>query len=233
MAFFVLLHGAWHGGWCWADVISELAEAGHASAAPDLPVDDVAAGWDEYASAALQALNGIDGEVVAVGHSLAGGVIPLLAAMRPIARMVFLASFPPEPRKSLDEALAGTPDLTDPRALTFRDSVDAQGRYVWPTFESARYAMYNDCTLDSARHAFARLRPQATRPFSQRWPLDEWPHRPTTFVVCKQDRMGQAAQLRDVARTRFGIEAVEIGGGHSPFLSRPKELARVLMTEPE
>lgn len=229
VAFFVLLHGAWHGGWCWSDVATHLARAGHGSAAPDLPVDDVSAAWEDYSAAALRAVEGIEGDVVAVGHSLAGGVIPLLAASRPVSRMVFLASFPPEPGKSLDEALSGEPDLTDPRALGFRDSVDDQGRYVWPTFEDARYAMYHDCDVDRARQAFARLRPQATRPFSERWPLDLWPEVPMTFVVCAQDRMGRPDHLRQVARKRFDIEAIELEGGHSPFLSRPRELARVLM----
>jgi hypothetical protein len=231
MAFYLLLHGAWHGGWCWADVAAELAKAGHASAAPDLPVDDVAAGWVEYQVAAMRALRGARDPVVAVGHSLAGGVIPMIAAARPVSRMVFLASFPPEPKKSLDEALTDEPELTDPRALAFRDSVDEQGRYVWPSFETARNAMYHDVGVDRARDAFARLRPQATRPFSQRWPLDVWPQAPVSFVVCAEDRMGRAERLREVARRRFDVEAIEIGGGHSPFLSRPAQLAEVLMVE--
>jgi hypothetical protein len=34
---FVLLHGAWHGGWCWEGVIKELAKAGHTAEAPTMP----------------------------------------------------------------------------------------------------------------------------------------------------------------------------------------------------
>ena len=37
MATFVLVHGAWHGGWCWEDVAPRLAADGHAVFAPDLP----------------------------------------------------------------------------------------------------------------------------------------------------------------------------------------------------
>jgi pimeloyl-ACP methyl ester carboxylesterase len=156
-------------------------------------------------------------------------VIPLVALTRPAQRLVFVGSFPPQPGRSLDEALQDVPDLTDPQALAFRDSLDDQGRYVWPSFETARYAMYNDCPLDSARSAFSRLRPQSKQPFGERWPSDRWPELPTTFIVCGEDRMGRAEQLRRVARDRFGLEAVELGGGHSPFLSRPKVLARAIL----
>lgn len=208
-----------------------LSLAGHRSAAPDLPVDDVSAGWEDYAAVAIRSLEGATDQVIVVGHSLAGGVVPLVAASRPVSRMIFVCSFPPEPSKSLDDALAGEPNLTDPKALRFRDAVDEQGRYVWPNFETANYAMYHDCSLDAARHAFASLRPQATTPFSQRWPLDVWPDVPITFIVCSEDRMGRAEHLTRVARSRFGVEAVALGGSHSPFLSRPQELVRALTAE--
>ncbi len=210
-------------------MIEELAQRGHRSVAPDLPCDDPAAGWEDYVEAALAALYGSDGDIVAVGHSLGGGVIPLIAARRPVKRLVFVGSFPPEPGRSLDEAIGDEPELSDPQALAFRDSLDDSGRYLWPTFESARYAMYHDCSLDDARWAFSRLRPQSATPFSERWPLDDWPEVPMTFIVCSEDRMGRAEQLRRVARRRFGLEAIELGGGHSPFLSRPAELVRALL----
>jgi hypothetical protein len=208
-----------------------LSAAGHESVAPDLPVDDPDAGWADYADVAMRSLEGHSGGVIAVGHSLAGGIVPLLAASRPISRLVFVCSFPPEPGKSLDEALAREPSLTEPAALVFRGSVDERGRYVWPSLEAASYAMYHDCPSEAARHAFDRLRPQATKPFSERWPLDTWPSVPTTFIVCSGDRMGSAEHLTAMARRRFGLEAVRLGGSHSPFLSRPDDLVRVLTME--
>jgi pimeloyl-ACP methyl ester carboxylesterase len=229
MSTFLLVHGAWHGGWCWSGVIDELAQRGHRSVAPDLPCDVPAAGWADYANVAVAALDGIDDDIVAVGHSLGGGVIPLVAASRPVARLVFVGSFPPEPGRSLDDSLSGEPNLTDPQALVFRDAPDDLGRYVWPSFDVARYAMYHDCPVDRARWAFSRLRAQSPKPFSERWPLDDWPDLPMTFIVCSEDRMGRAGPLREVAHRRFGLEAKELEGGHSPFLSRPAELAGALL----
>ena len=91
--------------------------------------------------------------------------------------------------------------------------------------------MYADCDVGSAESAYARLRPQATKPFTEPLPIDQWPNVPMTFIVCTEDRMGRAGPLRELARRRFALEAVELGGGHSPFLSRPAELARVLLMD--
>jgi pimeloyl-ACP methyl ester carboxylesterase len=231
MSLFVLLHGAWHGGWSWSAVQEHLAAAGHRSVAPDLPCDDVNAGWNQYADAAMSALEENDEELVLVGHSLAGGVVPVVATRTPVTRLVLLCAAPPIPGTSLDESLGDVPDLTDPQALRFRDSIDAHGRYVWPDFETARLAMYADCDEPAARLAYERLRPQATKPFSEPLPIASWPDVPLTFVVCADDRMGRAGPLRELARRRFGLEAVELPGGHSPFLSRPLELTRVLLMD--
>ena len=51
MASFSLVHGAWHGGWCWDAVRAELEARGHVVHTPDLPCEDVAAGVEEYAAA--------------------------------------------------------------------------------------------------------------------------------------------------------------------------------------
>ena len=65
MASFSLVHGAWHGGWCWDPVRAELEARGHDVHTPDLPCEDGTAGVDEYAAAVPPA-------DVVVGHSLGG-----------------------------------------------------------------------------------------------------------------------------------------------------------------
>ena len=73
MATYSLVHGAWHGGWAWDLLRSELERRGHAVAAPDLPCEDVDAGAHEYAAL-------VPAADVVVGHSLAGYTIPLVEA---------------------------------------------------------------------------------------------------------------------------------------------------------
>jgi pimeloyl-ACP methyl ester carboxylesterase len=63
MATFALVHGAWHGGWCWDLLVDELEKRGHRSVAPDLPGDDPSATWDTYAGVVTDALSGVDDPV--------------------------------------------------------------------------------------------------------------------------------------------------------------------------
>jgi pimeloyl-ACP methyl ester carboxylesterase len=58
--------------------------------------------------------------------------------------------------------------------------------------------------------------------------LERFPSVPSTYVVCTEDRIVNQQRSRLVACDRLGAELVEVPGSHSPFLSRPRELARVL-----
>jgi pimeloyl-ACP methyl ester carboxylesterase len=173
-------------------------------------------------------VDGLEDEIVLVGHSLGGCVVPLVAAERDVAKIVLLCSFPPAPGESLDDAVANAPQLTEDRAAVWRSTRDAMDRHVWPDFESAAYAMYHDCDPSDAREAYDRLRPQAHTPFAEPWPLDSWPDVPVAAIVCTADRMGNPALLAEVARETFGVEATELPGSHSPFLSEPVALVGAL-----
>ena len=87
----MLVHGAWHGGWCWERLIPELAARGHDAIAMDLPVEDGSATFEDYASVVIEVAASATDDVVLVGHSLGSMVIPLVAAARPVAATVFRA----------------------------------------------------------------------------------------------------------------------------------------------
>ena len=108
---FVLIHGAWHGGWCWRHVLPLLRAAGHEAHAPSLT------GLGDRAHLARRDIN-LDthvedvvglieaeelNDVVLVGHSYAGMVITGAADRIPgrIARLVFFDAFVPANGKSL------------------------------------------------------------------------------------------------------------------------------------
>jgi pimeloyl-ACP methyl ester carboxylesterase len=228
MTTFAFIHGAWHDSSCWALLVPELEQRGYGTLVVDLPCDDIRAGWSAYRSVAVDALAETQDDVIVVGHSLGGGVVPLVAAARPVTQMVFLCSFPPSPGESLDAGVAREPSLSDPRALAWRECLDDESRYVWPDFESAFYAMYHDCAPEHAQAAFLRLRPQARTPFVEKWPLTDWPPGTVRFIVCSDDRLGTPESLKAVAKARFGVESIELPGSHSPFLSRPRALAATL-----
>jgi hypothetical protein len=59
-------------------------------------------------------------------------------------------------------------------------------------------------------------------------PLAAWPDVESRSIVCRDDRAINPEWVRAAARERLGTEAIELGGAHSPFLTRPAELAQVL-----
>ena len=83
-------------------------------------------------------------------------------------------------------------------------------------------------TPDLAAWAGVRLRPQAYDIFDEPSPLVAWPDVPASYIVCRDDHAVNPDWGRTAARERLGVEPIEIDGGHSPFLTRPTELASVL-----
>jgi hypothetical protein len=222
---FVLVHGAWHGPWCWDGVVRELEGRGHSAVAVDLPSDDPAAGIERYAEVVSGAL-GDAGDVVLVGHSLAGLVIPLVAARRPVSRLVYVCALLPAPGRSLRDQLADADVFRPGFPATARDDL---GRSYWPDAGKAIAALYApDCADVEAERAVARLRPQAAAPSGDRFPLPALPAVPSLYVLCTEDRAVDPAWSRAAARERLGVEAVELPGGHSPMISRPARLADVI-----
>ena len=100
-----LVHGAFHGSWCWDFLTPELERLGHRVITVDLPISDPTLGAADYART-IEASLPPDSEPILVGHSMAGLVIPLVAANRPIRTLVFLAAFLPLPGKSAGDQRA-------------------------------------------------------------------------------------------------------------------------------
>ncbi len=227
MTTFLLVHGAWHGGWCFERFAAELRRRGHATVAIDLPAGDVTAGNAAYAGVVEAALPGGD-DIVLVGHSLAGLTIPLVAARRPVRGVVYLCGLVPEPGRSIVDRLRDGEAIFVPgfSAAVVRDD---QGRSYWPEREAAIHDLYHDCPRADAEAAFARLRPQARLPSTEPCPLAALPAVMTASIVASEDRAIDPAWSRGAARERLGVEAVDVPGGHSPFLARPAELADVLL----
>ncbi|HEY1486097.1 MAG TPA: alpha/beta fold hydrolase, partial [Micromonosporaceae bacterium] len=96
MTTYGLVHGAWHSSWHWHLLEAALHDRGGHAVTVDLPCTDSAAGASEYADLIVEALASIDDDVVLVGHSLGGLTIPLVAARRPIRRLIFLNAMLPD-----------------------------------------------------------------------------------------------------------------------------------------
>jgi len=223
----VLVHGSYHGAWCWDLLVPELERRGHRTVAADLPTADPAAGAAEYAKVVVDAI--ISGtEPVLVGHSMGGLVIPLVAAAHPVRRLVFLAAMLPSPGKSTNDQRKAEPidGLVPPTTAEWSDLGDD----VWMVGpNTATELFFHDAPPDIAAWAVARLRPQSYRVMNELTPLAAWPSVESDYIVCRDDHALNPAWGRTAARERLGIEAAEIDGSHSPFLTRPAELADSLV----
>src|ERR1700747_645567 len=100
MALFVLVHGVCAGAWSWDLLRPYLQRAGHATIAVDLPGNDPAAKFSDYADVVVRELGDAGDEVVLVGHSTGGLTIPIVSARRPVAELVFLCGAIPVPGES-------------------------------------------------------------------------------------------------------------------------------------
>ena len=221
-----LVHGSYHGAWCWDLLRPELERLGHHVIAVDLPVSDPAFGASEYADVVVDALDGL-AEPILVGHSMGGLVIPLVAARRPVHRLVFLAAFLPSPGQSANDQRAIEP-IDGRIAPTTAEWTDL-GDDVWMVGpNTATEIFFHDAPAPIAEWATARLRPQAYRVVREVTPLESWPDVERQSIVCRDDRAINPDWVRTAARERLGVEAIEIDGGHSPFLTRPSELAAIL-----
>jgi len=189
----------------------------------DMPSDQHDATFADYAEAVASALPP-NPNVVLVGHSLAGMVIPLVALRRPAGLLIFLCALIPDRRG--DPQDHGPPQHLDG---TFDGLVHHQdGSHSWPDLHSATQILYQDCSLDLAESAFARLRRQQTALWDGLRPMDRWPDVPVASLHCEDDRAVNPSWSKWVAQRRFGIESIELPGGHSPMLSRPALLAETL-----
>jgi pimeloyl-ACP methyl ester carboxylesterase len=222
---FALIHGAWHGSWCFDRLVPELAARGHESITMDLPVDDGSATFETYRDAVLDSMSGATGDAILVGHSLGAMAMPLVATERRVRATVFLCGIVPK--------FGGMPwddggEMEEP-GLYENLIHHEDGSTSWPDIASATRAYFFDCRPEDAAWAFPKLRHQNSSSLWDRpYPLSEWPDCARASIACTDDVAVKIGWSRNVARTRLGIDAIEIRGSHSPFLSRPGVLADIL-----
>lgn len=208
MATFAFIHGAGDVGWYWHLVEAELRRRGHRTSAPDLPIEDDAAGLSRYADVVVDAIGA--GDVAVVAQSFGGYVAPIVAERTGARLLVLVAGMVPSPGETAEEMF------------------DATGWQPEPGHGDTRAVFYHDVPQDLAAEAMARGREQSATPGREPWPLQTWPDVPTRFVLCRDDRFFPAPWLRKVVHDRLAITPDEIDGGHCPALSRPGELAELL-----
>jgi pimeloyl-ACP methyl ester carboxylesterase len=228
---FVLVHGAWLGGWSWRRVRPLLTEAGCEVFTPTLTglgerahLIEVGIDLDLHIQDILGLLDCEDlHDVVLVGHSYGGMVITGVAdrAGRRLRELVYLDAFVPHNGQSIL-------DLSPPELVAqFREQAAMLGGgWRVPPLPLARWGINQPADLDWLSR---RLGPQPLRTFDQR--LRIGPHSADgigrSYIRCAAypgfERFGDQARDGDGWRYR------ELGSSHLAMITHPEELTRMLL----
>ena len=128
----------------------------------------------------------------------------------------------PDPGRSVDDRARAGQRMTR-RGIGRGQTVNEDGSTEWlPT--AAVETLYPDCPPERAAWAVGRLRPQHWRITAEPSPVPAQAAAPTTYVLCTEDRV-----IDDNWARAAMPGPVELPGDHSPFLSRPAELADLLV----
>lgn len=226
MSTFCLVNGSTQNPLCWNLLVPELERHGHRTITPSLPLDEPAAGGLRYANVIALALEDAGDDIVLVGHSASGMFIPLVPDLHPIRQLVYLASLIPKPGASIRDQLVDDPDMLNAEWLdAFRAGKDPS-----TNDEVAIKFLFHDCPAEALNLGLiTRTRMYAEGAMKEKFPLEALPNIPSSYIVCSDDRTITPDWSRRTALQRLGVEAIEIPGGHCPYLSRPLELADVLI----
>lgn len=230
MASFVLVHGGFHGGWCWERVQALLEDRGHEVEAPDLP----GAGEDRTpdAEVTLASMGQRVAEsaarcaepAVVVGHSLGGIAVTSAAEIEPgsIARLVYLTAVM---LRDGEVALSEEAEMFRDGTLTIDE---AAGTIAIDPSRATHY-FYGECATADAAAAVSRLtNPVPVGPWREPASADRGAELPRSFVKTLRDRTFPPA-VQQYMIDACGVEDVhEVESDHSPFLSAPEQLAAIL-----
>jgi len=228
---FVMIHGSWHGGWAWQEVVRQLSKKGHIAEAPTLPGhgpqamrlgiahQDCVRSVVSYIQ--QQRLN----EVVLVGHSFGGSVIQKVAEEIPslIARTIFLDALIVEDGHCVfDELPAEYVALFNGLAGTSSDNTMLIPWEVW------RDNFMQDASELEAHSIWEQLSPEPNQVNLDRLDLKRFYSLaiPKSFIYCRQDKALPPGCFHPEMSSRLGqFKLLEMDGSHEVMFTRAEELA--------
>lgn len=236
---FVLVHGAWHSGACWARVASILSAKGCTVFTPDLPghgnnaLPLAKVTLKAYVNCLLDLLDGIDGKACLVGHSMAGMVISEAAALRPekVARLVYLCAYLPRDGESLFELIALNRGHEPFAAIDLAMQMSNDKRTCTIADEDIIPLFCQLATATVATEAKVGFGVQATLPLAAKVQLDTtaFAQVPRTYLACTQDKVIPIHHQRRMLIRQPCDELLQLDADHSPFHSCPEQLAALLV----
>jgi pimeloyl-ACP methyl ester carboxylesterase len=237
MATFILIHGSWHGGWCFDHVADALRAAGHDVIAPDLPGmggDEATLravslqGWADFAAALCRGAR--QRPVILAGHSRGGLVVSQAAETAPeaIDALVYICAM------MLPDGMARAQFKTLERPNPAFDAIisplfDGAGTVVDPARAGAIFAQLSPPA--DVERATARLvaEPHAPRSTPLRLTPARFGSLPRHYIECLHDKTIAIVSQRRMQAMVPGAMVTSLDADHSPFFSRPEELTAALL----
>ena len=237
MASFILIHGSWHGGWCFDGIKLLLEGQGHEVIAPDLPGMDgneqklraiTLQGWADFATGLCR--KATQKPVILVGHSRGGLVVSQAAETAPdaIDALVYIcAMMLPDgvsrvQFKQLEGPNPGFDGIVSPVANGAGTAVDGErGREIFAQLSPENL-------VDEAMRRLA-VEPHGPRSEPLRLTAVRFGSLPRTYIECTEDRTIPIASQRKMQKLVPGADIVTLHADHSPFLSRPEKLVAALI----
>ena len=235
MSTYVLVHGAYHGGWCYEQVVPLLEAAGHTAIAVDLPghgenkkpIEEVTlAAYVDHVSAIIEAQSE---PVILVGHSLGGMTITEVSERLPekVSWVVYLTAVMLKNRQDRAELAV----YDNPESMTAKRIISADGLSATMPSEIIPETFYGQCSETDVAQAMARLVPQATDPIKRT--VTTSPERfgrvRRAYVECLRDNAIPIAMQRAMIAAQPCEKVFTLDTDHSPFYSTPEELAGQLL----
>jgi pimeloyl-ACP methyl ester carboxylesterase len=233
MKRFVLIHGAWHGGWCWEGVSRILEKAGHTAESPTMPGhspgdDRSKVTFNAYVEKIIEVLKKQPRPVILVGHSSAGFLLQSASpkVSEKIERLVFHNAFilpdgmaqfdvvPPEISQVMIAAAKASPDNSVPVNEDFVRNV----------------LMVGD-TKELQDALVKRLTPQPLPLFTTKVSAEAFNRLtiPRTVLFCKDDASLPPGAFLGMAQNLGKFDLVEIPGGHETLFTKPEVVAQELI----
>ena len=235
MSTFILIHGSWHGAWCWYKVFPRLQRAGHTVIAFDLPGhgrDHTPPGeitMQDYVDAVGRALDACDEPAVLVAHSRGGIVASQAAEASPdrLSLLVYLAAYlVPDGQTVVPLALSDSASLVIPNL-----DIDREGGWDMLRRHAYGEALYADCSHEDIALAHALLTPEPIAPTNTalRLTAGRFGSVPRTYIELTEDRAVSLMLQRHMQQALPCLETVEIEASHSAYFSRPDELTSAII----
>ncbi len=235
MEHFLLIHGSWHGAWCWHKIAPRLIAAGHSVSVPDLLGRGANRRWSHLVSlnAMVRHIGGTlrqDRQTTIVVHSRYGVLASAVSEAYPdrIKRVVYLAAF------MIPHNRMAAPYFAADKGSLLQSHITVSKAGLWDALDPAIYreGLYHDCTGDDVTLASSLLCREPLRPALTRLRLsaDRYGAVPRAYIRLTEDR-AVTPQLQDKCIEKVGADRVEdIKASHSAYFSRPDVLTQTILS---